>query len=391
MNRTYFYILLSLLFLMPSEFASAQTKDSLKVCVNKQNGSIKAKNKCKSSKENALTEKSYTQGTLYVATSGAKYTDIQTAIDDAAEDASATAPALVKIGPGKFTITDTITMADYVSLEGSGVGVTIIEVNTDTGINLAEYISLRNMTLTSTVASGVTLLQAVVLSGGVELENLKLLYNGAGNLNYGLFSSFTPIKLNNIEVDITSASGMASYGLEVSDSPNFQANNLQIRMTNGANRGMMITSGTVATVRNSTIYTSTSTGSDQTHGLYVVGTTTTVHVQGLRSESTETGSGVAGAAWLNNTGAVVIKDSYLKTVGSANGSVQVDEASVAQVHNSVIIADSGVATVATSETAAVSIASSQIAGGAVSISGGSSITCAGVYDENFTFNASSCP
>jgi hypothetical protein len=36
------------------------------------------------------------------------------------------------------------------------------------------------------------------------------------------------------------------------------------------------------------------------------------------------------------------------------------------------------------------VGASQLSGGAVSVGGGT-LTCAGVYDENYTFYASACP
>ena len=70
-----------------------------------------------------------TGGYVYsVAPSGAQFSSIQAAIDAAAALATSDQPYLVKIAPGSYT--EQVTLKDFVDVEGSGAGTTVIYFDT---------------------------------------------------------------------------------------------------------------------------------------------------------------------------------------------------------------------------------------------------------------------
>lgn len=91
-----------------------------------------------------------------VSPSSGDFTDPVEAVNSIA-DASLENPYLVYIGPGKYTLTNTLVMKEYVSIMGAGQGVTILSGNigsSGSGVNAASALvsgadnaNLRNLTI----------------------------------------------------------------------------------------------------------------------------------------------------------------------------------------------------------------------------------------------------
>jgi hypothetical protein len=95
------------------------------VCVAQKDGAITVKSKC-TKRETRLSESSYSEGRttiLNVAPKGAKFTSLSAALNAAISlSPTASNPVLVKIGPGKFSEGDFLSVPSFVTVEGAGRG-----------------------------------------------------------------------------------------------------------------------------------------------------------------------------------------------------------------------------------------------------------------------------
>ncbi len=133
---------------------------------------------------------------LWVAPTGGDYTSIQAAIDAAAASlpASPANSILVKIAPGIYN--EQVTLKDYVDLEGSGFGATLITGSGSGGTMIAGANSeVRNLSVINThngtvpdhamavyqagnTAAGFTLFTHVSLQADGPTDNLAVVING---------------------------------------------------------------------------------------------------------------------------------------------------------------------------------------------------------------------
>jgi len=72
------------------------------------------------------------------------------------------------------------------------------------------------------------------------------------------------------------------------------------------------------------------------------------------------------------------------------GYVYADGTGQLKLHNAVVVTTGSNPTLGTFDTGILSMGGGQLSGNSVIASGGT-LTCAGVYNESFTFSASSCP
>jgi hypothetical protein len=96
----------------------------------------------------------------------------------------------------------------------------------------------------------------------------------------------------------------------------------------------------------------------------------------------------------NHDASVTILESVIKTSGgtwniSIHNMVTGETTYTVIINNSQINGDTS--TIRNTAGFTTLVGASQLAGGAVDTSGGGTLTCAGVYDEDYTFYASSCP
>ena len=151
---------------------------------------------------------------IVVAKSGGDFTDPVAAMN-AIADASATNPYLVKIMPGVYDISNTLTMKPFVDLEGSGENVTEIKSSGARDvIKCANQSAARRLTVTNATASewyanfGVSYSSWLPDTGTCKLENLTINY-GWVNAEMGSGSS---IILDTVTMNSSAPEGIHIYG-----------------------------------------------------------------------------------------------------------------------------------------------------------------------------------
>jgi len=386
------FLILLVIAYSPHQSAWAQGKTILKVCVNNTTGDILSKKKCKSI-ETRLSESSYSQGSriINVALNGAAHTTIQSALD-AAAGATPTAanPVVIKVAPGTYSLSSEIVLADNVSLQGSGVDLTILSSTATTALSIGENSSLVDLTVASTSAeAGSVIVLVSNITNEAKLNNIKLTYSGASSIVTGVYANASTVRLSGVDVEMTAQSGAVAFGIDTISSATLNGEDIKITIVDGGSYGAYIRGGTTATLSDCEITLSTSTGNDTILGIKV-SDTSSLFGQRLKVKATETATGVAEALQVNNATNVLIKDSYFETHGFANAAVYADGTGQLKLHNAVVVTTGSNPTLGTFDTGILSMGGGQLSGNSVIASGGT-LTCAGVYNESFTFSASSCP
>jgi hypothetical protein len=138
---------------------------------------------------------------------------------------SSTNPWLVKVEPGIFDLgSASLAMRDYIDIEGSGRGVTIITSTAPRGgtnngvINIASGIhnEVRDLTVQNTATSGDSIC-ITNISSNFSLNRVNLINTGDSSNNFGLLTEASNPLINEVGVQVTS-----------------QADGLGIWVTNGA-------------------------------------------------------------------------------------------------------------------------------------------------------------
>jgi hypothetical protein len=162
----------------------------------------------------SLDTQSY-DNVVVVAKSGGDYTNISTALI-IITDASPTNRYLVKVGPGIYT--DTITMKQYVDIEGSGEGTTRITsgggatpLNGST-VQGADNAGLRNLTVENTGGDD----YAAAIHNNDDspsLQHVTLNVSGGTADNYGVYNNNSSPSLKEVTVAVSGAFGTKRYGV----------------------------------------------------------------------------------------------------------------------------------------------------------------------------------
>ncbi len=386
---------------------------------------------------------------VIVAQSGGDFSSVQAALDSIT-DASESNPYLVWVGPGVYE--ETVIMKPYVDIEGAGEGVTkitsaVATVGTGT-VRAASHSELRYLTVENTgtgdqqaaaiYVSGtaprithvtaqavgtVRWQDAIYVSGGQPvLLYATLIAYGGYQVNGGIDAwSGSAVEARDVEIWVPDvgrgASFVSSFGsLErvtiVVDDPD---------MTSTGNMGVYTQSGELS-MRDSMV---TVNGSESAYGIYhnfaegyaavVENSTIAVNASGttlgligiandsgdltLKNSTVTTWGGERGYALENSmngaTTAVYVFNSVLSSTGASietrgikNVSGSTTDTYDVYVNNSNITGENS--TIQSDTEFTVLVGSTWLSGGGV-FTGGGTVTCAGVYDENYTFYASSCP
>jgi hypothetical protein len=268
-----------------------------------------------------------------VAKSGGDFTSIQSALDSISDN-SASSRYLIWVAPGTYT--ETVTMKSYVDIEGAGELQTKIIYTGSNGssgtVNGAGNTELRFLTVEN--VGGDT--YAIALYNPARVLHVTAMAAGGSTDNYAVYSYYASPTLTAVNLSATQAGttiGTYAYGVR-----SINSSVTLVDSTVSAYGGYFATgAGTnlsTLTIARSTIRAA---GGNESDGIFVYGYsgtyTTTVH------------------------------DSQIFAT------------------NFTVRNDDGASTPSF-------IAVSQMAGGGTV---GSNITCAGVYDENYAFYASSCP
>jgi pectin methylesterase-like acyl-CoA thioesterase len=267
------------------------------------------------------------------------YTSITAALNDTATwcgTPSATNKCLVRVQPGTYS--ERVTMSPYVDIEGAGEDVTKITFtgsnpdNTGTivGANNAElrFLSVEN-TGGNSYAVGI-----YNPAASPSLLHIVVTASGAGTTNYGVYNNHSSPNMTNVTA---TASGGATYNIGVY---NYESSSPS--MTN---------------------VTATASG----------------------------GASSTNYAVINHNSSPRLVTSILSASGgSANYGVDSRVSSTVTIDASKITVPITGTTILQSASVTTRVGASQLSGGPAS-NGGGTLSCAGVYDENYTFFPSSCP
>jgi pectin methylesterase-like acyl-CoA thioesterase len=297
---------------------------------------------------------------LVVTKSGGQYNSVTAALNSI-NDNSATNRYLVYVAPGVYT--ETVTMKQYVDIEGAGELTTkITQIGSGSSITGtvigASNAELRFLTVENT-GGNTNAIAIYNSSASPRLTHVSVTASGGTGSNYGVSNSSSSPTMT--DVSVTASGGGGDTGVWNSSS-SLTMTNVTILALNGSN-------GNIG-VRN-----------DSSSSL----TMTNVTVTALG------GAGTTGVA--NNSSSATIHNSLISASGGTTSNFGVSNTASTGVYTVTVdnsqIVGSG-RTIYNDSHFTTRVGASKLDGGTVFVNGGT-ITCAGVYDENYTFYASTCP
>lgn len=298
------------------------------------------------------------QNIKVVAKSGGDFTTITDALNSIT-DASDTNHYLIYIAPGVYE--EHVTMKEYVDIEGAGelttkitfTGSSTEEPSTVVGANNAE---LRFLTVENI---GGAYYATAIYNDGVSPRLTHITASAwGGTANYGVSNKASSPTMTNVTA---SASG--------------GSDNIAVRNSGGSSPMM-------------TNVTANASGGTVNYGVWNNSSSPTMsNVTASASGGTTANYGV----YNYNDSSPTINNSVISANGGTNSYGIYNTASsgtyTVRVNNSQI--RGGTNTIKNSAQFITRVGASQLRGGAVT--GGGTVTCAGVYDENYAFFASTCP
>jgi hypothetical protein len=325
---------------------------------------------------------------------------------------------LLKIEPGVYDVGSTpFEMKSWVNVEGSGQEITLIVGSLcessgplpTTGLVVgAAHAQLHLLTVQNACAGSNQ--QSVAIyndDNWSSFGHMTVLASGAADDNFGVFNSGDDVELTHMTV-VASGASESHHGLYNASGARLKASRSSFSASGGMYstavnvRGdFLIIDDVTATARNATSgnygidlssgdssvltnVTATASGGTTAIGLFV--TNSSFRMEGGIADGT---LGVYVEAILGSAETVVLHN---VAVNGAEYGLETDvgffppgSSLDVMINNSSI---RGVANSIDNSSANVFVGGTQLAGGAVA---GSGVTCAGVWDESYTFSASTCP
>jgi hypothetical protein len=319
------------------------------------------------------------------ATPAASGTALLNALTSIADN-SAAKPYLIKLEPGVYDVGDNrLQMKSFVDIEGSGRTVTTIQ-------------GAGNL-------SGVSSTGVVVGASSAELRNLSLKGVGSGSRPFviPLFNNSSSPTVR--DVAIVSSGGTNHWGIRnLAASPTVEDVTISVTATGNTTYGISNNSTSSPKIRRTEINV-TSSASGETTGIFWDGFGVAVELRELRIDVS--GTSVAYGVRQSGTGGIVltVEDSTINAqtasttygVSIQSGSLFASRSKIrglgaggTGIHSPVFASATVDHSEVAGDVATVAIGVAQI--GATLLDGGAAFgTCAGVYDENYTFFASTCP
>jgi hypothetical protein len=390
------------------------------------------------------------QGSAYdnvviVAKSGGDFSSIQSALDSIT-DASASNRYLVWVGPGTYA--ETVTMEQYVDIEGAGELATRITASgsgtdatgTIVGANNAE---LRFLTVENTGGNQ----YAVAIynhNASPRLTHVTASASGASGgstQNYGVYNDASSPAMTDVSVSVSASGTSWNFGVRNANGSSPVMMNVTISVSGGGHSGSSVgvdNTDSAPTMKNVTASAVNNYGnygvcnnnsSPRMENVTAVGSGGgffNIGVSNANSSSPTminvTASGGSGGMYArgvfngDSSSPTMVNVIATASGGSLHNRGVWNDSSSPTIQNSTISASgassSGIYNEATSGSYAVRVDNCQITGGTNTIrndaefttlvgasllSGGNvvtntgTVTCAGVYDEAYTFYASACP
>jgi len=349
-----------------------------------------------------------TQNVVIVAKSGGDYTTITAALASITT-ASNTNRYLIYIAPGVYD--EQVTMKQYVDIEGAGeltTRITFTGSNSNTtgtvvGANNAElrYLTVENtgrnnyaiaifnystsprLTHVTASASGGSGNYGVYNDSSSSPMMIDVTASASGtNSNFGVVNHSSSPTMTNVSV--SASGGTYNRGVEnYSSSPTMT--NVSVSASGGVDSYGVVNSSSSPTINNSVIIGS---GGTNNYGIYNSYSSPT-----MTNVSANASGGTNSYGMYNESSSPTVNYSVISASGGTNNfGIYNFSAFVPQtvlVNNSQIIGSTS--TIRLDSGFTIRIGASQLNGGAMVASGPPAWTCAGVYDENYTFYASTCP
>ncbi len=299
---------------------------------------------------------------------------------------SPTNPCLLKIMPGVYTVFLPVVMQPYIDIEGSGEKTTKItgainsnalipDVGTVQGASNAE---LRFLTVENT---GVGTTTAILnSSASPSILHVTAIVSGGANV-FGITNNSSSTIMTNVTA---TASGVNfSYGVFNLNSASIMTN-ITATGSGGAGSGYGVFNQSSSPIMTN-VTASASGATTDNYGVF-----NAISSSPTMSNMTATASGGTGinyGVYNHSSSATMTNVTAIASGGGASIGVNSVNSGTVKINHSVIKGTTN--TINNGTLVTTFVGSSQLDGGAVSNSG--TLTCAGVYDENFAFYASTCP
>jgi len=354
-----------------------------------------------------------------VAISGGDYNNPATAMAEYAAwcpGLSATTPCLLKIMPGVYTVGTPVVMQPYIDIEGSGEKVTKITSTINSAsanppdiatVKGASNAGLRFLTVENT---GTGFYTVAILNNFVSPQLTHVTASAsAGYYSYGIYnSSSSPVM---IDVIVTGLGGLGSYGIyNSSSSPTMT--NLTVTASGGMETNTGVTNNLFSSPAMTNVTINAAGGAFHNDGVYNSDSSSPVMTNILATASggssrncgiynrnssspVMTNVTATGSVGLFNYGVYNVSSSPVLTSVTATASDGAEsygvysEGSGAAVKINHSVIKGAINTIYNGSGVTTRIGNTQLDGGAVYNLG--TLTCAGVYDENYIFYASTCP
>lgn len=336
-------------------------------------------------------------------------------------------PCLVHIMPGVYDLGDvdvnTLSLQPFVSVKGSGEGVTILTGSGGTGINGvvsipggAGSLALLDLTInhlgggtssfgvsSSNSGSSVVNIQRVTanVQGGSSqniafrilrqtyFRNVNAVVSGQQAKGISGITGASEIRDSSIKLTSTNfVTGVSSNGLS---SLILASSDVITSATGGNNVGVIIGGNAVVEIMSSRIIASSPSGNVFTRPVSLSPVTSARIMASVIDGFSAAGQ--ADGAFIDTLagGTITINSSHIRSQGAQSlASVYLAGGATATVDNSVVDA-SGTTFRIDGALTQVSIGGTRIAGGGMTLTNGGTVSCAGVFDEVNLFFANTCP
>ena len=336
---------------------------------------------------------------FFVATSCAPYSSLEAALSAATlAGPSVSNPLLVKVGPGVYDVNSNsaISVPSFVRIAGSGQGTTVIRLTGSGGVSLSDDTALEKLTV-NTASNAVGTM--VEVTGTATLNDLEIKSTAAVSATaYGLTISGTEPTVNLTNVSINMANDQATFfvGCTIDGATTIRANNLSIFTKSINNFGLLATAPVDVLIENSNFIAESTTESSTAVRVGTAGSGTGLVLRNsFLKASTLNAIATAAPVYVSTNRNVTLENTRIVSTGSSSSAsygVGVDDNGKLVLSHSTVQTNTGVPTLTTSNTGStIEAGNTKLAGGAVSSEAGTTITCAGVFDENLTFSSSTCP
>ena len=294
-------------------------------------------------------------------------------------NASATKRYLVKVEPGVYDVGSTgLQMKAYVDIEGSGQQATVIKGTGDSDPDTAGVVKgaasseIRDLQVAADGSASATI--GILLPDGADTSIRDVTITAAGSSSNWGIRNLSDTSSSIEGVTITTTGGTSGYGIGnkfVDTHPTIKRTVITVTGGSSTRHGISATAGAdLPELRDVQIDVS---GGNVSYGVYLDSFPYGGSNVAITNSSIEAGDyGV-----YVNGGDLLVENSQVRSTEALGTGI---EAEAALIDNSIIQGDNYTVF------AAAKIGASRLDGGPAS-----GATCAGVYDESFTFYASTCP